>query len=121
MRGLAKILVSLIANALGLVAAAYYVSGFHLATDSLPQLALVALIFMALNMFLKPILTLLFGPLILLTLGIGLFFINAAMLKLLDLLSKNITIDTTWALLYATLIIGIINLIFHLAYRKEDE
>lgn len=124
MRKLARLIVSLIANALGLWLAATYLPGFHLAIDlankqDLQTLAILAAILMALNMFLKPVLTLFFGPLIIFTLGLALIFINALILYILDLLSKNLTIDNVWSLIWATLIIGLINFIFHIATESD--
>lgn len=111
---LARLIVSLVANALALWAAATYISGFHLEGD-LKELAIIALILWGLNVFLKPVLTLFFGPIIILTLGLGLIAVNAFILYILDLISENITIENTQALLLGTLLIGVINFIFHLA------
>ncbi len=121
MHGLARLIVNLIANALGLIAAARYVPGFELVENSWGALALMSLILMALNIFLKPVMKLLFGPLILLTLGLGLFIINMGILKLLDIMVENLRIQTIPALIYATFIIGLVNFIFHLAYKREGE
>lgn len=117
MKLLAKIIVAIIANAVALYIAATYVPGFVL-TGDLPTLAIVALVLTALNFFLKPILTLFFGPVIIITLGLGLIIVNAIILKILDILSQNLTIQTIPALVVATIIIGAVNFIFHLATNE---
>lgn len=83
---------------------------------------LVALVLAVLNFLLKPILTLILGPVIVLTLGLGVLVVNAVILWLLpivtdhiDFLRGSITIQSIPALLFATLIVSIVNFIIHLA------
>lgn len=117
MRILLRPLIAIVVNVLGLVAAAYFVPNFNLSNT--PQDILwVALIFAALNLLLKPVLKLLLGPLILLTLGLALIFINMLMLYLLDFFSENLMIGGVVPLLYAALIIGLVNFSFHFATRS---
>jgi putative membrane protein len=85
-------------------------------------IVLIGLILSLLNFFLKPVLTLIFGPIIVLTLGIGIVIVNAIILYLLaviaahiDFLNGSIIIQNIPALLGATLIISILNFIIHLA------
>lgn len=70
-----------------------------------------------LNFILKPILKLVLGPIIVLTLGLGLIIVNGLVLWTLDFLSPELTIQSIPALLWATLTIGAINFIFHVAQR----
>ncbi len=112
----AKILVAVIANIVGLLAAGYFVTGFNL-NITYQDLLILAAILTALNLVLKPILKLFLGPIIILTLGIGLILINIVILYILDIFSKNLTIETIPALIYSSLIIGFINFIFHLATK----
>ena len=113
----AHLIVAIIANAIGLLAAAYFVSEFNLIVNY-QSLFVLAAIFTLLNFVLKPILKLFLGPIIILTLGLGLILINALILYLLDILSKNLTIETVPALIYSSLIVGAVNFIFHLATKK---
>lgn len=108
-----KILIAIAVNALALWAAMIYVPGFVISGDITTYLEL-AVIFMALNLIVKPILRLFFGPFIILTLGLGLFVINAVILKILDILSASLTIETIPALLWATLVIGFANFLLRL-------
>ncbi len=113
MKLLAKIIVAVLANAAGLWAATTYIPGFEL-SGGWKQIFMLALIFTALNFILKPILKLIFGPVIILTLGAGLIFVNILLLFVLDKISQNLTIVGIPALIYGTILIGLINFIFHL-------
>ncbi|MDO8536770.1 MAG: phage holin family protein [bacterium] len=113
MKLLFKIIFAVLINAVALWAAAKYIPGFKLTSDW-KQIVILAAILMVLNFVLKPILKLVFGPIIVLTLGLGLIVVNALILYVLDIYSLNITIETIPALIYSTILIGIINFLFHL-------
>lgn len=110
----AKLLFSFFSNVLALGAAVYFVPGFTITppftVDPVPLLT-VAGIFALLNVLVRPLLKLLLGPLILLTFGLGLIVVNMAMLWLLDILSLHITIQGFTTLFFATIIIGLVNLL----------
>lgn len=116
MKFLAKIVVTVAINVFALWAAATYVPGFKISSD-FKQIVIIALILSALNFALKPVLKLMLGPVIVITLGFGLVIVNATILFILDKLSQNITIETIPALIYGTIIIGFINFVLHLATR----
>jgi putative membrane protein len=118
MRLLAKIVLAIAINLVGLLVAEYFVPGFLLATGDLQTLLILTLVLTGLNYVLKPILKLLLGPIIVLTLGLGAILVNALILQLLDILSPALSIQGLVALLLATIIISIVNFIFHLATRK---
>ncbi len=122
MHWLARLVLIVCGNALALWLANMYVPGFVLATTNWVALALIALILAVLNFLLKPILTLVLGPIIVLTLGLGVIIVNALILWLLplilnriDFLQGSIIIQNIPALFFATLIVGAINLVIHLA------
>lgn len=104
-------------NALAFWGMAKYVPGFEL-TGSYLQILIIAFIFTLLNLILKPILKLLLGPIILLTLGIGLLAVNIVILYLLDILVDTLTIQGL-ALIYGALIIGGVNFVSHLLFKKK--
>ena len=60
------IILSIVVNAAGLIAAGHYIPGFNL-TGGLQDILLVAAILTLLNMTLKPIFRLFLGPIIILT------------------------------------------------------
>lgn len=117
---LLRIVFAVIANGVALFVADHFVEGFVLTAGDLKTFAFIALTLTALNFILKPILKLLLGPLIILTLGLGAILINAVILKVLDFLSPELSIQGLLALLYATIIVSLINLIFHFLTRKND-
>jgi putative membrane protein len=123
MRWLGKIILIIAGNALGLWLANRYIPGFVVNTNW-QQLVLIALILALLNAILKPVLTLVFGPIIVLTLGIGIVVVNAAILFILQFLSSHlaflsgsIMIQSIPALIYATLVLGVINFVIHLGTK----
>jgi putative membrane protein len=108
-------------NALALWLANMYVPGFVM-NGNWVAIVLVALILSLLNFLLKPVLTLVLGPIIILTLGLGLIIVNALILWLLpivanhiDFLHGSIMIQNIPALFFATLIVSVINFIIHIA------
>ena len=101
MRLIARFLV--IAAAVWLVAA--YVPGVEV-EDGLASYLVIALIFAVVNVLVKPVLKLLSFPLLLLTLGLFLIVINAAMLGLTALLTDRLSIDGLGPAVIASLIIS---------------
>ena len=73
---------------------------------------------MLINWYVKPIVSWILTPVIILTLGLFTLVINAGMLYLLDILSENVTITTTESLLYGTLLIAGINLLLNFSAKK---
>lgn len=118
MKTFARYIVAIIGNVIGFLAAGYFVAGFSVTKDP-KQLLFLAFVFALLNFILKPILKMVLGPIIILTLGLGILAINAGMLFLLDRFSENLTIATIPALVYASLIIGAVNFIFHMGTKKD--
>jgi putative membrane protein len=122
MHWLAKLALSVAGNALALWLANRWVAGFVL-TAPILGLILLGLTLTILNFLLKPVLTLILGPIIILTLGLGLIIVNALILWLaaylsnlpqLDFIHGSITIQTIPALILATLVISITNFIIHI-------
>ncbi len=121
MHWLLKFAIVVAGNAFALWLANLYVPGFVLQGTWL-QIAFIALVLALLNGLLKPILTLVLGPIIVLTLGIGVLVVNAVILYVLplllnyiDFLRGGVIIQDIPALVYATLIVSVVNFIIHLA------
>lgn len=85
------ILARFIVVALSLWLAAYLIPGFRV--DGWPTLALASLLFGVVNAVVKPVLVLLTFPITLLTLGLFLIVLNAAMLGLVAWLLPGFAID----------------------------
>ncbi len=112
MKVLLRIIVAIIAQALALYLAARFIPGFDI-TGTTQDLLILAVVLAALNLTLKPLLKLLLGPVIILTLGIGLVVVNAAVLAILDFLSPALTIHSITALVLGTFVVSIVNALLH--------
>ena len=95
--------------AVGLWIATLLVSGLHI-TDPM-TLILAALLLGVCNAFVRPILVILTLPITILSLGIFLLVINAAMLALVAWVLPGFTISGFWAAVLGAIIISIIGLI----------
>lgn len=116
MKIIKSILSTFIINAIALWVAQYLVSGFYIDLDPIKFIEVTA-IFALINILIKPVAKMLFGPITLLTLGLGLIIVNALMLYLLIWLFPAIlSISGLYALIYATLIVGAVNFILHLFF-----
>jgi len=120
MHWLARIVLVVGGNAAALWLANQYVPGFVFSGNGL-ELVLIAFVLALLNFFLKPIFTLILGPIVVLTLGAGIIVVNAIIIYLLpivadhvDFLRGSISIETIPALLFATLIVSAMNFLIHL-------
>ncbi len=116
MHAIGKIIIMWAANVLALLIATYYIPGFHVRFTP-EDLLVVAAILTLLGLTIRPLLTLLFGPVIILTLGLGLIIVNAIVLKVLDVLSPAVTITGIMPLVYSAILIGVINFLFHATER----
>lgn len=110
MKPIAKIILTYFSNLIAIIIAVNFVPGFIISGD-FKALLIVAAIFAAINLLIKPILTYILSPLIHLTIGLFQILINAGLLYLLDFLSADVTITSTQSLIYGTLIISAINFI----------
>lgn len=109
-----RILLALIGNVFALLLSQALIPGFQLSPNFF-DILIIGLILTALNFFLKPVLKLIFGPIIVLTFGLGSLVVNMILLYILDILSKGITIqgNILLSLLLASVIVGVINIIIH--------
>ncbi|MBM3940613.1 MAG: phage holin family protein [SAR202 cluster bacterium] len=99
-------------TSLSVWAAAVLVPG--IAIGEVPSIAVVGLVFGLVNRFVKPVLALLAAPLILLTLGLFLFVINALLLLFVEWIAGRIdavdfTVNGFWAALFGSIVISIVS------------
>ncbi len=109
MRFLVRLVLYVCANAVALVVASRVVAGFELQGDYISVLG-AAVLLTILHLILRPILRFLISPLVLLTFGFAVIALNAFLLHLLDIWSAHVTITGTLPLLYATIIVGLVNM-----------
>ncbi len=106
------LLVRLIINAAALFVAVQLIPGMHFVGGP-GKLLLVALVFGLVNAIVRPVLTLLSCPLIVVTLGLFLLVINALMLGLTSWLSSRLDlgfhVDGFWPALLGGLVIGLVS------------
>ena len=118
-----RFLIRLVITAVALWAAVELVAGITF-TGPLYKLLIVALVFGVVNAFVRPVLTVLTCPLIVLTLGLFVLVLNALMLWLTSELSGALGIDFrvegAWAAIVGGIIVGIVSAILNL-FVKDDE
>ena len=116
MKFLFRIVFHIAANVAALYVAVRFIDGFLIRDGWTAYVALGAALTL-LNAIVRPIVKALAGPLIVLTIGLFTIVVNAAMFLLLDFASDALTIAGYQPLLYATLLAGAINFVFHLLER----
>lgn len=121
MKLIAKFIFHIFSNAVAIYAAAYFIGGFSF-IGGVIELIVTSAILTLINLLLKPVLKLILGPFIVFTFGLFVIVINAITLYILDIVSQPLTIQGYLPLLYASLLIGVINLIINvsggLAYKE---
>jgi len=112
-------------NAVALYAAVALLQGRGLAPQSTNWLSFIwlALIFGLVNALLRPLLTILTCPLIILTLGLGTLLINTLLFYLAGLIGTNFgvgfTVDGFWTAFLGALIVTVISLVLNMVFREE--
>lgn len=100
-----NIIIRLLLNAVALMAVAYLVPGFHVA--SFYTALIVALVLGILNAIVKPILIVLTLPVTILTLGLFTFVINALLIWLASTFVKGFVVDSFMAALIGGVILWV--------------
>jgi putative membrane protein len=72
------------------------------------------------NVFLKPLVTFIALPLILLTFGIAYFFVNVVMLLFTEWVTPDFSIDGFWTYVGATIVIWLVNMVLYGAFGLND-
>lgn len=106
-------------NVVALYAAAQLISGIGY-SNGFGTLVVTALVFAAVNIFLKPAAKLLALPLIFLTLGIALFFVNILMLYITHWIVTGFTISHFGAAVWATIVIWGVNWVLQAVFDVDD-
>lgn len=112
-----SLLLHWVLNAAALWAAAVIVPGLEF-TGGIGRLLLVAAVFGIVNSTLRPLLTILTCPLIVITLGLFTLVINALMLLITGWLSESwslgFTVTGFWAAFWGGLVVGLVSMILSL-------
>ncbi|MGZ4177426.1 MAG: phage holin family protein [Solirubrobacteraceae bacterium] len=102
-----RLLISWLTNALVLGVATLLLSDVR--ANNFGSLLFAAAVFGVLNTLFKPLLRFITFPLALLTFGIAWFFVSMLMLDLTDAIVSGFHIDGFWTLVWATVIVWIVN------------
>ncbi len=100
-----------VANIAALAVADWIFSGVSI--DGWWPLLLGAAVLAIANTIIKPILTLLTLPLVIITLGLFLFAINVAMLALAEWIAPDFSIDGFWTYVGATIVVWFVNYVLY--------
>jgi putative membrane protein len=103
-----SLLIRFIGNVAAIWVAAELLDGVSY-SDDVEKLLLAALVLTIANWLVKPVLTILALPVIVLTLGIALFFVSLAMLLLTAWLVDGFAVDGFWTAVGATIIVWAVN------------
>jgi putative membrane protein len=107
---LARLGIMWIFNVVALFVATWLLSGLSYGRDWW-ALLIAALVFTLVNFFLKPVLTILSIPLIIVTLGVFYLLINVFMLYLTHWIVHQFTIASFWWAVAAAIIVSVVNAI----------
>jgi putative membrane protein len=113
------LLLSWLANILSLAVADWLFGSVHIG-HWWPLLLGAAVLGIA-NTIVKPIVTVLALPLVILTLGIGLLAINVAMLALAEWIAPRFSVNGFWTYVGATIVVWLVNWFLHGAFGLRQE
>jgi putative membrane protein len=118
-----EFLIRLLVNAAALWAAVQIVPGIR-SDGHWSVLLAVALVFGVLNAVVRPVLTLLALPLLILTLGLFTLVINALMLMLTGwvsgLLDLGFRVDGFWTAFWGALVVSLVSLMLSIFVREQE-
>lgn len=111
-------IVRLLVNAVALLIVAYFLPGVHVA--SITAAIVAALVLGIVNAILRPILILLTLPVVILTLGLFTFVINAITFELVAHLGLGLTVDSFWSALLGALVLSIVSYLLSSLVKAAD-
>jgi putative membrane protein len=115
------LLFSWVANILSLAVADWIFSGVDI--GGFWPLVIGGAVLGIANTIVKPILTILTLPIVIVTLGLFLFVINVLMLALAEWIAPDFSIDGFWTYVGATIVVWIVNYVLHAVFgglREKD-
>src|ERR1041384_4278622 len=116
-----KFLLRVIINAIAIAITANLLPGIHVVNQDLGTLLIIGLIFGIVNALIKPILSVLTCPFIIITLGLFIFVINGLMLLLTASVSGGrLIIDGFWWAVLGGIIMGLVGLVLESVLGIRD-
>ena len=113
-----RLLFSWIANALAIGVAVALIGSIN--ATGIGAIVLAGLVFGLVNLFIKPVLTLLTLPLTIITLGLSLFLVNMAMFALTAWIVDDLEVGGFWSVVGGTFIIWLVDMIVYLVWGRVD-
>ena len=83
-------------------------------------LVIAALVFSLVNIFVKPLVILFTLPLVILTLGLALFFVNLLMLYLTSWIVDDFKVESFGAAILATIIVWVVNTVLEAVFGRDE-
>ncbi len=120
MKWLFKLILRILANAVGIFAAAYFITSIEFTGNWLDYL-IVGVIMAVVNLIIRPILKIVTAPLIFITLGLFIVVINAVILFGVDWFVEELNITNLWGYLWGSIIISIINAVIVGSLKKNPK
>ena len=114
---LVKFLVRVIFAAIGLAIAAHLVPG--VGYDTITTLIIAAVLLGIVNAFVRPVVFVLTLPITVVTLGLFLLVVNAAMIGLVAILLRGFTVEGLVPGILAAIVTGVVSWIGHLVVRDQ--
>lgn len=105
-----------VVSIIAIIVAAYVMPGVDVTVLGAVVLAIVLGV---LNVFVKPILTILTLPVTILTLGLFSLVINALLIMLADIIVPGFSVGGFWTALLFSVVLSLINAFFHLLLEKS--
>jgi putative membrane protein len=102
-----RLIATMVVNAAAIWVAAAVFDG--ITYDSAPILLFTGLVLGVVNFVVRPVVTLLTLPFVILTLGLWLIVVNAAMLGLTSWLVSGFSVDGFWTAVGGAIVIGVVN------------
>ena len=81
---------------------------------------IAALVFSLVNIFVKPVVILFTLPLVILTLGLALFFINLLMLYVTSWIVDDFKVESFGAAILATIIVWVVNTVLEAIFGRDE-
>ena len=115
---LVRIVLVWASNTIALLVADWWVDGIRI--DEWWQAIIAGAVFGIINALVKPIVTLLALPVVVITLGVALFFVNLLMLVLTAWLMPDFHIDGFWSAVAGTIVVWLVNLVLYAIFGLND-
>lgn len=123
-----RLLVRWVITAIAILASAWLVPGITIADDANAWTAVfvTAAVFGLINAFIRPLLTLLSCPLVLLTLGFFMLVINAICFSLSSWIAQNwfgigFVVDGFWPAFFGAIVVSVVSFFLSLFLPDENE